>query len=645
MSGLLTLLALSACTTPDSPTEAILQEEARAFTEEAVAQWTVAEDGTLRAPASAADDLEVGQVLVGGSAEVPLLHHLVDLREEGDELVLEVEPATLVDAFAELHVDLDTADTSARTALYSRGGEVVEAVAWEQPLTVVLTADDTATLEVDGLLSYEAELAAAIDIERGELQSASLALTGTVGLSLEESFTLQAADTWKVEEALVEDLRIGRVWVPLGGGIPLWIDVVGEVDVGAELSVEAEVLVEAGQAAEASITGGVAWEDGQWSPITDASLSWTHTGPELSAYGAMSVRTWVEPTLGFELYGIAGPHLAVQGYTRLQGEVHSSGGADTASMSLAAGLTGKAGGRFDVLGHEAEVELDLFSLEEELWSEEVELGPPVETLPVLFTRSGLIYTLDPDTGEEELLCDPGHNLAALQWSPSQAKIAGRVRTDAGHDEVFVMDGDCSNYQQLTDNQDPYGVSTPRFLDEHTLWFARAYATGRTEIFEMSTSGGSQTELSDLYPTGHSIGPFDMDDQGLCYYKQQSSWSPSGRVYCNDLAYGSEVQVSSMWASGPVLSPDGAQVAYFGTLDESTYSIYVADRDGSGEQAIATCANSVCRDPVWSPDGAWVAFRIGGGGSQYDLWAVNPTTKEVLQLSDTSDVSEGIWDWR
>jgi Tol biopolymer transport system component len=84
-----------------------------------------------------------------------------------------------------------------------------------------------------------------------------------------------------------------------------------------------------------------------------------------------------------------------------------------------------------------------------------------------------------------------------------------------------------------------------------------------------------------------------------------------------------------------LSPDGNRVAYselaFGT---SSYSIYVANLDGSGKH-LAVALDGGVTSGVWSPDGQWLAISVSSlvDGAELQTAAIlNPDTCQVIPLA-------------
>jgi len=95
--------------------------------------------------------------------------------------------------------------------------------------------------------------------------------------------------------------------------------------------------------------------------------------------------------------------------------------------------------------------------------------------------------------------------------------------------------------------------------------------------------------------------------------------------------------------GSSWSPDGKQVAFVTNISGRN-NIWLIPSDG-GWPSQLTISDQRQIDPVWSPDGKWIAFDSDhDGDEQWDLMLVSPQTGEVMNLTNTPDVSEERQAW-
>lgn len=75
----------------------------------------------------------------------------------------------------------------------------------------------------------------------------------------------------------------------------------------------------------------------------------------------------------------------------------------------------------------------------------------------------------------------------------------------------------------------------------------------------------------------------------------------------DLSVGSLQQLTTgaFLNDYPVWSPDGSQIAYISTRDDSIPALWIMDEDGSNQKALTS--GVFCRSPAWAPDGKQIYF--------------------------------------
>ena len=204
-----------------------------------------------------------------------------------------------------------------------------------------------------------------------------------------------------------------------------------------------------------------------------------------------------------------------------------------------------------------------------------------------------------------------------QWSPDGSSIV----FGHGDGRIYVVDADGARLRSISRGRGKYDLDiSPSVSPDGTqvVYATLRHKTGRIRDFEIVTSGldGSdrrrltENQVIDKYPVWSPSGKIAF---------ASSSWisSPASRVIAAMFSDGSGVrQVVSLGGttpgaiiSPPVWSPDGARIAYVtieGVQNGSRYAVYVAEIDGSDLTLIRETSRKLSK-PSWSPDGRRIAF--------------------------------------
>jgi Tol biopolymer transport system component len=220
---------------------------------------------------------------------------------------------------------------------------------------------------------------------------------------------------------------------------------------------------------------------------------------------------------------------------------------------------------------------------------------------------------------------------------SYNKLVFTSRRD-GNQNIFVMDADGSNVNQLTDHE----------ADDHSAAWSPdgryiAFTSTRDdnqEIYLMNADGSNQRNLS-----GDAAGDIEP------------AWSPDGTRLAfvsdrkgNQNIYlmnqdGSNVEqlTSNQEDRNPAWSPDGSQIVFTSVVTETqdgvgNPDIYVIDVDGSNQRRMT---NDELKDaePVWMPNGriAFVSWRDDDG----EIYTMDADGSNLRQLTFESNNND--WD--
>lgn len=245
----------------------------------------------------------------------------------------------------------------------------------------------------------------------------------------------------------------------------------------------------------------------------------------------------------------------------------------------------------------------------------------------------------------------------------------------GDYEIFLMNADGSNPQQITDNTTPDNF--PVLSNDGTkiaFYSERGTASGELYIMDVDGSDVQQVTTSPSAPQFYSWSP---DDSKIVYSDPRSGnyeiytididgnnrtrltndtsididpdWSPNGRIAFRSDRSGSQ-EIHTMDADGsdkeqitsdtgflPRWSPDGSQIA-FTSGRSGNMEIYVMNSDGTGLLQV-TNHGDFDTFPTWSPDGSSIAFQTDRDGNDEIYRISSDGTGSVVNL--TVEMSDDI----
>jgi len=225
------------------------------------------------------------------------------------------------------------------------------------------------------------------------------------------------------------------------------------------------------------------------------------------------------------------------------------------------------------------------------------------------------------------------------WSPDGTKLAWSSDRE-GEFEVFVMDSDGGNVKRLTQG----GGLGPRWSNDGGKI---AFSKGPS-IYVMNADGSDPKVLLASQSRGQEDGPCQMggfpggwspnDDRVMFYAATPAAGTDLGRGYiCTVTADGLgkvEAVVSEPPALNvePVWSPDGRFVA-FRSIRDGNSDVYVVDLETGSEKRLTDSA-ALDLEPDWSPDGEWIAFGSNREGQlTTDVYIMRKDGSDIRQLTD------------
>jgi Tol biopolymer transport system component len=184
-----------------------------------------------------------------------------------------------------------------------------------------------------------------------------------------------------------------------------------------------------------------------------------------------------------------------------------------------------------------------------------------------------------------------------------------------------------------------------FWRENSLFFIPSQALQRGEQYRVRLRAGAESQLGHVLQNDF-IWEFEIRDPGIVFLRpSQTGAQLWGTTQLDEepFRYSADGQVVFDYS----VSGDGEYLAYSVVNDEDGISIWLVNRDGSGQQLVANCGADRCYSPDWSIDGRIAYSRAPAPitpGQPYApprIWLLDPQTRESVRLhADTQKIGYG-----
>lgn len=266
---------------------------------------------------------------------------------------------------------------------------------------------------------------------------------------------------------------------------------------------------------------------------------------------------------------------------------------------------------------------------------------PILEGEILFSSSrageSRIFVMNPDGGDVVQLSNgPGFD-ESPEWSPDKAKIV--FTRDY---RLHLMNADGTDVTPLRPDFQQYD---PTFSPDGGRIVYAEFADGRTNLFAYALASATITRLTDGAWTD-SFPSFTPDGRHIFFTSQRDD--ALGEIYRMDADGSNVVRITTntdFEFLGEV-SPDGTKLAYAARAATGTQSlaVFVSDIDGSNAVALTSTQDRIDdENPVWSPDGAYLAWRpfVGNRAQVYRMQANGLFATDLSR----NDAREIVGDWR
>lgn len=240
-----------------------------------------------------------------------------------------------------------------------------------------------------------------------------------------------------------------------------------------------------------------------------------------------------------------------------------------------------------------------------------------------------------DTGDTELhivTLDPTNprvilegRIGNLTWSPNGSRIAFTHPASPRRPDSIVVHGSLYDTRPFEKIHEIANGALPSWSPDGV----RLLFIGRTsdrpwdyDVFSAKSHGGGLEQLT----------ANDQDDFGPWCYLPPTRNFASGYPFCDNPG-------SSYWGPGPIWSPDGARIAF--TIPRDGFlEIFVADADGDNLRQLTTNTHPDYprgwqRQELhlrWSPDSTRILFASDRDGD-YEIYVAHADGSSLIQLTD------------
>jgi TolB protein len=256
-----------------------------------------------------------------------------------------------------------------------------------------------------------------------------------------------------------------------------------------------------------------------------------------------------------------------------------------------------------------------------------------------FSSWGL-SVMKPDGAAASELFAP-YGAADVSWSPNGKMVAfeGDPNGD-GNIEIFVMNVDGTNLQQLTDS--PERDYWPDWFPDGRQIAFTSLRSGVPNIYIMNADGSDQHALTDEVEFGSFEPDVAPNGKRVLFMRARQFEPPTIWTIDTDGVNLTQLtQLGPYEDLDPQWSPNGKRIV-FSSNRSGTYEIVVMNADGTGVTQL-TVSPGADFNPTFSPDGQQIAWwKLRGG--QGDVWVMNTDGSGQINITNTPGSFEGFPDW-
>lgn len=301
---------------------------------------SISEDGTeytFSQSTSALDDLEPGDVMAGDpstTAPYGFLRKVTTVSSTGGQVVIHTEDATLEDAIqaGAVHVNKTLTPNDIMEGAQLQGVSLVADQNTIGQLAFSYTFNDVVLYDLDsnpittndqvranGGLTLEPSFDFDLVVRdwRVEQLSFTSSVKETAELEIVSEYSGNIPGSLKKKEIASHEFAPILVQI---GVLPVWITPVLSVYVGVDGSVHAGMTTSVTQVA--TLTGGVAYTNGAWAPISGFTNTFAFQPPVVNA--TLHAKGFAGIGLSLMIYSVVGPAIGVNAFLEFEADINAT---------------------------------------------------------------------------------------------------------------------------------------------------------------------------------------------------------------------------------------------------------------------------------------------------------------------------------
>jgi Tol biopolymer transport system component len=238
-----------------------------------------------------------------------------------------------------------------------------------------------------------------------------------------------------------------------------------------------------------------------------------------------------------------------------------------------------------------------------------------------------------------------HAAATADFSPDGSRVAW-ISPGAG-DSTYITVADADGANATEFGLDLHAAGVRWMPNGEDL----AYTKGGTTccgIVVLERGSGATADI----PGTEQVGTFwDVGRDG------RFAWSDASGIFVLDADGGQRTQIVEGPVESPAWSPDGRSIAYVADADGNQrtldHAIRIVDVASGNTSSVTSGAGATDSFPVWSSDGAWIAFGRSPAGWDpnrgpwgISVYAARTDGSGLIQLVSSSDTAYSMpLDWQ